>query len=305
MTRTPRSRRGFALLAVLWVLIGVATLGILLAATGRDALGTAANRARRTRARWVAEGCIARANGSVASTLDGAAITDSVWDRLDRMVSASPLVAGCELALSPVGLTLDVNSANATQLHRLAVATGMRAAAADSLAEAILDWRDLDDEPRPFGAERGWYAESGRAPPRNGPIASPGELAAVRGIDSLAGADSLLGTEPGRILLTRAPIPVLATLPGFGPEVLTVIAQRRASGDAVTLPALAASVSEAAGRELMAAQPELVSLIATVPDAWVVTATVRDARGESLARLDLRVVRSGNRLAVLRRRWWP
>jgi len=51
-----------------------------------------------------------------------------------------------------------------------------------ALLDALLDWTDADDAPRPLGAERAYYL--GLAPPyapRNGPLASVGELALVRG----------------------------------------------------------------------------------------------------------------------------
>src|SRR5207253_5618250 len=53
------------------------------------------------------------------------------------------------------------------------------------LADAIEDWTDTDDDPRPHGAERDWYrARTPPCIPRNGPFTSPAELALVRGIDA-------------------------------------------------------------------------------------------------------------------------
>ncbi len=51
------------------------------------------------------------------------------------------------------------------------------------VADAIFDWLDPDDEPRPDGAEADYY--EGLNPPyspRNGPVASIGELLLVRGV---------------------------------------------------------------------------------------------------------------------------
>jgi DNA uptake protein ComE-like DNA-binding protein len=51
------------------------------------------------------------------------------------------------------------------------------------IADAILDWLDPDDAPRPFGAERESYAQFDPPyEPRNGPIASLDELLLVRGV---------------------------------------------------------------------------------------------------------------------------
>lgn len=62
----------------------------------------------------------------------------------------------------------------------------------EEIADAILDWIDPDDEPRPLGAEIDHY--SGLSPayrPKNGPLDSVEELLLVRGItpEMLLGAD--------------------------------------------------------------------------------------------------------------------
>ncbi len=55
----------------------------------------------------------------------------------------------------------------------------------ESMADAILDWIDEDDEPREFGAERDYY--SGLSPPyepQNGPLESIDQLLLVRDVTS-------------------------------------------------------------------------------------------------------------------------
>src|SRR5213592_989379 len=53
------------------------------------------------------------------------------------------------------------------------------------LADALADWTDADDAPRPRGAERDWYlAQTPPLVPRNAPFASVGALA--RGVDAAA-----------------------------------------------------------------------------------------------------------------------
>jgi len=55
------------------------------------------------------------------------------------------------------------------------------------IADALADWTDADDEPRPHGAERGWYlGQPGRRVPPNAPFTSPAELGLVRGVDERA-----------------------------------------------------------------------------------------------------------------------
>jgi general secretion pathway protein K len=56
-----------------------------------------------------------------------------------------------------------------------------------AIADALGDWTDADDDPRPRGAERAWYlGRSPRRVPPNGPFASPAELRLVRGLDARA-----------------------------------------------------------------------------------------------------------------------
>ena len=52
------------------------------------------------------------------------------------------------------------------------------------LMDAIIDWRDTDDEPRPNGAEKKQYRQAGRPyPPSNAPFQSLEELQMVFGMD--------------------------------------------------------------------------------------------------------------------------
>ena len=66
----------------------------------------------------------------------------------------------------------------ADRLPRLLAVLGLDAALADALA----DWTDADDTPRPLGAERAYYLGlTSPYAPRNAPLGSVGELALVRG----------------------------------------------------------------------------------------------------------------------------
>lgn len=303
MTRRPATRDGFALLAVLWMLGGGALLGMLLVLSARDARGVAANRIALARARWIAEGCLERARAAVDDAAANDVIGDSVWAYLDRAVARSPFTQGCRLSVMPAGTTLDVNSAGEPRLRVLFTELGISAAAADSLTAAILDWRDPDDDPRFAGAERRWYERAGGAPPRNASIASPEELASVRGLERFASLDAVLGVERDRVVLSRAPRAVLATLPGMTRPALATIDRRRAVGDsAIDVERLASLVDSASRALLFANVSALRELTTPTPDAWLLRAEASDGAPRVTARVELRVVRSGRRLAILRRR---
>jgi hypothetical protein len=177
---------------------------------------------------------------------------------------------------------------------------------ADSLVDAILDWRDPDDDSRPNGAERAWYEERQRFVPRNGPIADVRELARIRGLDQVSGLDSVFGVEPGRIPLGRAPRAVLMAIPGFTEELANRIAELR---ERRALPAdlltLAGALSPSARDSLGARYAEVVPLVTMDPDVWIVTARAHDGVSPAIATVEVRLARAGARTVVLRHRSWP
>jgi general secretion pathway protein K len=299
------ARRGFALLAVLWVLVGVTALGLLLMRTARDEVGAIRNRVARTRAAWLAEGCAERVRAVVDDAMTEMRRVDSAWQALDSMVAASPMRIGCDVTLVPAGLTLDVNAIDGNTLRRLLIAAGTSDAVADSVADALIDWRDVDDDALPFGAERAWYANASRHPPRNGPLTSPVELALVRGTEEVPNIQSLLGVRSERVLLTHAPPAVLAALPGMTAEAVARIRQLRSGGHRVNLQELGAVLSMDARRQLLSGYQELTRLVTSTPDAWIITATASSGVPAVADTITLRLVRSGQRAAVIERRVAP
>lgn len=317
----PRSRNGFVVLAVLWVMVGVAALGLALSLAARNAIRSSENRRAATIAAWRAEGCAERARSVIEDVLDGRSAgagalspySRAGWRTLDRTLRESPLMHanGCAVELRAAGSTIDVNSASEELLRSfftaLDLAEALPEAHDDSLTDALLDWRDADDVPRPSGAEREWYEREARTTPRltprNAPLEDARELAYVRGFDALPGIDSLLGVEPGRIDLGHAPLPVIAALPGFGSEAIARVAEERVRGVAPTdLLSFAARLSPNARSALVARYADLVRVTVVEPDAWILTSRARAGEPAITAVLELRLVRAGSRAALVRRR---
>lgn len=312
-------RAGFVLLAVLWVMVGVSALGLALALSARNAIRGAENRRSSQIAAWKAEGCAEQARVVIAAALSGESDGRSVnllarsdparsgWRALDRVLAESPLMmsSGCMVTLRAAGSAIDVNAASEELLHDFFAGLVSSNDLADSLTQALLDWRDPDDIPRPVGAEREWYEGEGRAPPRNGPIASIRELRYVRGLDAIGGLDSLLAVEPGRIDLAHAPLAVVAALPGFTSEAVARVAEERLRGIPTTdLLSLSARLSPAARATLVSRYADLARLTVTEPDAWILES--RSSAGEPRVTevLELRLVRAGARAAIVRKRSW-
>lgn len=304
-------REGFALLAVLWILVGVASLGLATQLAGRDAAASARNRMNLTRATWLAEGCLERARALIGQALTAGEGhgSDGVdpWGALDQVIPHAPLLtaAGCNVELRPAGSAIDVNAADSELLLRLFAALHIRAPRADSLLDALLDWRDGDDEPRPYGAERSWYEAHARHLPRNGPLADVRELRRVRGFEDQDAVANALDVEPGRIALNHAPLEVLAALPGLTKEALTRVAEQRVRGARIrNLLDLTAALSPMARDSLIARFADLARLTTTEPDAWILRSRMSHGTPPVSSTLEVRVVRAGSRAAIVRRRSW-
>jgi type II secretory pathway component PulK len=309
MSARTRGRDGFALLAALWLLVGVSALVLAVALAGREATHAARNRVALTRARWRAADCLERARAALAAAVardparaPGAA--PAGWSAADRAVAESPLVpAECALRVRAAGTRVDVNTADVEMLSRLFQAAGVPSFRADSLADAIADWRDDDDVPRPLGAERAWYAARGAFPPRDAPLADVRELARVRGWS--AALDTLVDVDSARIALGHAPPAVLAALPGMGPEALSVLAGVRERGGAVVdLAAFGRLLSPGARQAFETSFPLLAPRVALEPDAWIVTSRAAEGHPAVAAVMEITLARAATRLAVVRRRSW-
>jgi general secretion pathway protein K len=297
-------RKGFALLAALWVTVALSAMALAGLLVARDVVTGAQNRVTLMRERWRAEDCLERARAVIDDAMNGRIAGG--WESLDRAVAMSPVItdAACDVTLVPTGIAVDVNAADREQLLALFRAIGIGKPAADSMADALLDWRDADDIPRPLGAERDWYRAHDRFTPRNGPLADTKELRRVRGFDEATIPDSIFNAvftvEPGRMLWSRAPLAVLASLPGVGEEALARIVERRLRGTGVAdVTALAANLSPGARQALGDRYGDLSRLTTDRPDAWILT-----ARGGVYA-IEVRLAPAGSRAAIVRRRTAP
>ena len=303
-------RRGFALLSVLWILVGISALALVANLAAREAVGASRNRADLARAAWQAEDCLARTRAAIGDVLitarnEGPGAT--VWGRMDREIARSSLLrgTGCDVEMRAAGAALDVNAVQDETLRRLLVVLGRSPAQADSLADALADWRDEDDTPRANGAESGWYGTARMRPPRNGPIADARELRQVRGWAALPGIDTLLSAEAGRVPLSHAPPAVAAALPGLGAEAAGRLAEMRLRGDRVTdLAAFVGTLSPGARDEAMRRFQDLAGVAVMEPEAWIVTARGAVGAPPAVSVVEVRLVRASERAAVVRRRTW-
>ena len=284
------------LLTTLWIITVAAVTALGAALVGRHAILAGAARVELERGRWQALGCERRVEAAIDVALDSAPTSADeriVWRILPQALLGSPFLAGCDVSLEAAGTRLDVNDAPEEMLIRLFDAIGLEAEAL-SLADALEDWIDPDDDPRPFGAEREWYESAGRLAPRNDSVADIRELSRVRGFDAIGPIDSLTTTSPGRVSLATAPVSVLMAVPGITRETAeAIVAMQRAGAPIDALRSIVGSISEQSAAGLAARYSDAERLTTPDPDAWLVRVQVARGQPRVVVRLEWRVIRAG------------
>ena len=264
------NRRGFALLAALWLLVALSTAGLALASVSRARRLAAANHAEGVRARAAAESGVELARARLAERL-ASSISERVdpWGGVDSLGDTLTIgAAGATTALYDVASAINLNRADEDQLRRFFTALRIDAGVADRLAQAIADWRDPDDFRRARGAERDEYLHAGvLALPRNGGFESVAELRGVRGMtpglfEEMRPYLTVYGG--GQINLNTAPRPVLLSLPGITEEAAGVLLRSRGRGQSLgTIADLERELSPSARERLRVQLPTLLSRTTT------------------------------------------
>jgi general secretion pathway protein K len=324
MTRAGHhSRRGVALLAALWLVVLITTVGTRLAVAASEHRAVGLSAADRARDQAVLRGALATLQARLEAQLrdDGrrAALprreTDP-WRDLPQG-TAVELVVGevpVEVAFLDLGTVRNLNLASELELTRLFAHTLRDAATAQRIAQAVLDWRDPDDLPRAAGGEREAYRAAGRVIlPANAPFESVATLRHVLGVTpGLADAvRPFLATrgQVQRVNLNAAPEAVLRTLPGLTEPVLRRLLALRAAGRRVeSIPGLlvaagAANRSGSAGAEaqLLRSLQETTTLQTT---DLLVTLRVRPNGPGPAAQLSAVLQRDADGLVRVSERQW-
>jgi general secretion pathway protein K len=280
-------RNGFALLTVLWLIAALS--GIVAGALLVTRLGatTSRNRILLSRGWWARESCaeilLARyASGQDVRLLDTLDLGRGSW---------------CRAQVEDWASKLDLNVASAEALESVI--------GSDSLVEALLDWRDADEIPRPQGAEADWYRAHARRLPRNGPLADIAELRLVRGFDSaeVERLRPLLGVGGGgRLDLNSVRPELLQVIPGMSAEAVEAVLRRRLGARQIaSTDELLSMLSPAARGQLLGRYQEF-SAVALYSPATLVAQVEGGVRGgRPVSRERITFVPVAGRLAVVRR----
>lgn len=174
----PQHRRGVALLGVLWVLILLSLIALNISATSRIELKLAANLVEGAQRRHATDAGI---NWSLWSLLQS---NTAGWlaDGSQRTLEFEDYQV--QVAISDESGKIDLNQAHPLLLQGLFLAVGLDQREAESLADAIQDWRDSDDMRRVRGAESAEYLAAGLPEPANRPFERLEELRLVLGMSA-------------------------------------------------------------------------------------------------------------------------
>lgn len=217
--------RGVAQLIVLWALLLLGTLALSFSFAMRTEALAARNGLDAARAYYQARTGISRAimrlSGSPSEDVRGETLAGGEED------------ASYETRITGEGGKIDINFVPEGVLKEVLRNGGLPPDEAEGLGDAILDWRDDDDMPRPNGAEGAYYASIPAAvKPTDGRLASVDELLSVKGVTPelygrlLSRVFTVHGVSPA-VDVNAAPVEVLRLLPGFTPEAAVALVSVR------------------------------------------------------------------------------
>lgn len=179
-----RSDRGFVLIAVIWTAALLALIMVGFTRNAQTFVRSVSNGLESARAEALAESGIniglldlletRRGSGRIGRfPMDGSPVSCAMND--DDVVFVT---------VQDTGGRVNLNLANEGLLRSLFLGLGLESAAAARYTDTIIDYRDRDDNRRPFGAEAAEYRAAGREiGPKNAPFDSLEELQQVLGFD--------------------------------------------------------------------------------------------------------------------------
>ena len=190
MPRIGRRERGFALLMVLWTLMLLAFLATVFGSNARTEVLLARNLVTNAQAEALADAGVFRAAAGLTRQPREGGFRGNGQVYIWRPSLDEPGTRGAATPVDEVRFTIrdeggkvDLNQAPAPLLRELLIAVGVEPETSVALADAIVDFRDEDQEKQPQGAEARDYKHAGLAwGPKNKPFDVVDELTYVLGM---------------------------------------------------------------------------------------------------------------------------
>lgn len=310
------SRRGFALMAALALLVLVSVAALELSVIARPRRLAVAAGAERIAATAAATAGIENARAfllRLEPVTPGRLTRDPSRDpdpwRVANGMVLGPAEAGAytwRAELHDPYAQLNLNGASQEQLRNLLLALHIDARRADHLAAAIADWRDHDQFRRVNGAERDDYVRAGMPVlPTDGPFPAVSTLRFVLGMsgalcDSVSPYLTVIGD--GGINLNTAPRPVLLVLPGMSEEAVAALLRVRSGGRRLTdLDAFVESLPSGARQQLRAGVPRMRSIVTLEIREMAVSSEAWAPAGITRVRVDALISRDADHRVTWRR----
>lgn len=232
--------KGFALIVVLWVVTLLTIMASSFALTiQRETTITGALK-EKAEAAALAEAGI---NYAILMLLNND--SEQQWQANSSLYEIEFAGRRIRMLIADESGKININHASKEQLQQLFTALGVEESGADSLSDAVFDWRDENDLHLLNGAEQSQYEAAGlNYSPRNGEFKSIDELQMLLGMTTdlyrqLEGLISVY-TENKDISPVTATRAVLLTLPDVDEamvdEYLLLRAQSERNGEPVTQP---------------------------------------------------------------------
>ncbi len=240
------NRRGIAMLAALWLVVGITIVVLEFALVGRERREVGIAAADRARASAGALGAFAMTRAQLEYALRtgpqstagaiGSTRAADPWLGVDSLYSGTMLVDSMEVTIEAIdlGTRLNVNVLSESELRTLFSNLLGDFVQAEQLAQAIADWRDPDDIARARGGEVEEYVKDKLLRvPTNQNFRDLEELLDVKGMTQdiySVVAPYLTTLGSAQVNLNTAPVPVLRVLPGMTDEIISNILAARSRG---------------------------------------------------------------------------
>lgn len=241
---TPRPRRGVALLAALWLVIAIVTVALQFSVEAKERRTVGILASERAQQRALAMGAFQLTRARLEQALRiapsgtnvGTLRASDPWLDIDSLYSGDVYVDSTpvQLVAHDLGEKININQIQEVELQTFLSFLLNDLSKSTQLAQAIMDWRDVDTLPRPSGAERDRYIKDELlALPTNSGFREVEDVLNVYGMtpEIFATISPFLTTRgPGRINVNTAPPEVLRSLPGMTDATLNRILMLRSGG---------------------------------------------------------------------------